>query len=522
MRNDRHLIYLLAAAALYLGVMIHLGRLPNLDGDELFFKAPGREWAATGRFAAPELAGFHDLNPPPEEVWLLYPPLYPMLFGGFVKLFHFGWRQCIAFDALIHVGLALVTYRVALKLSTGGDSRAAFWAGLAILPLGASVAGRPDELAICLGMAGLLPLLSPRASPGRSMPLALAMAAASGALFGLCAGASSVAAVVLGLIALGFLITRAESPARLIALGLVWAGSAAVALAVLLAPVLVVHPDAYLQYVQNARLCLNDPRPRWQKLVGLLRFGWPVNLPTLGILALGLVHAAGAARGARWRSAQLWLGPASGVAFLLLLGPHNARYPWFLGPYALAAAAVSLVDPTLKSGARPRGARCFAIMLTLLTLLGSLDTVRQTLILALLPRDQSLEYNARLLCQVLPRGTTVMTYDHWWSLAGDHVVFDQGLGRAHWKDVEYILVGAGDLAPSVLDLGPALHAYMKEHFRPIQDNRSKRPVTLFGLPLSRSYLRGFGTLIFARCPEPALRHLAQTGGGPIAGIASHD
>jgi hypothetical protein len=65
-----------------------------------------------------------------------------------VKLFGFGWRQCVAFDAVIHACLALLTYAVALGLSGGKNRQAAFWAGLAVLPLGVFSTGRPDELAL--------------------------------------------------------------------------------------------------------------------------------------------------------------------------------------------------------------------------------------------------------------------------------------------------------------------------------------------------------------------------------------
>ena len=127
----RYTIYILIAALAYLVVLTIVGRLPCLFTDEIFFKAAGREWAATGRFAAPELAGALGLAPPLEEVWLPYPPLYPILFGGFVKVFGFGWRACVAFDALIHACLAVLTFGVALGLSTSRDRRVAFCLGFA-------------------------------------------------------------------------------------------------------------------------------------------------------------------------------------------------------------------------------------------------------------------------------------------------------------------------------------------------------------------------------------------------------
>src|SRR5271157_372421 len=105
------------AIILYLFVLIRLGRLPQLDGDEISFKSPGREWAASGRFASPELRGWRGLDPPLERIWLIYPPVYPFLFGVFVKVFGFGWRQCEMFDGLIRVALAALTYAVAYRLA---------------------------------------------------------------------------------------------------------------------------------------------------------------------------------------------------------------------------------------------------------------------------------------------------------------------------------------------------------------------------------------------------------------------
>src|SRR5690348_11300028 len=100
---------LFAGLIAYVALLTTIGRLPNIDGDEIFYKAPGREWAQTGRFAAPELTGYLDVPPAFEEVWLVYPPVYPFSFGLFVKIAGFGWRQAVFFDAFIHALLAAAT-----------------------------------------------------------------------------------------------------------------------------------------------------------------------------------------------------------------------------------------------------------------------------------------------------------------------------------------------------------------------------------------------------------------------------
>src|SRR5262249_10943872 len=140
-------------------------------------------------------------------------------------------------------------------------------------------------------------------------------------------------------------------------------------------------------------------------------------------------------------------------------------------------------------------------------LIGAVDSMRQGIVVATLPLEGSLDYNAHLLCRLLPRGSTVLTYDHWWSLGGDHTVYEPGVGRGHWDEIEYVVAGAEGVRP------PQLQTYVKEHFRPIHDNRSASPPKLFGVTLSRTCYRGFGAVVFARSAAPAhSRRLGQTEG----------
>src|SRR5271166_2671778 len=71
--------------------------------DEVFFKAAGRNWAMTGRFAAPEITGRLSEGPQLSEVYFAQPPLYTFLFGVYVRMAGFSPRSCIAYDMIIHL-----------------------------------------------------------------------------------------------------------------------------------------------------------------------------------------------------------------------------------------------------------------------------------------------------------------------------------------------------------------------------------------------------------------------------------
>src|SRR5258708_20764181 len=86
MSRKTALAILLALSALYCLAELVPGRFAVTD--EVFFKAAGRNWAATGRFAAPEMKGYFSnvLVPPATEVFFAYPPLYTFLFGVYTMI----------------------------------------------------------------------------------------------------------------------------------------------------------------------------------------------------------------------------------------------------------------------------------------------------------------------------------------------------------------------------------------------------------------------------------------------------
>ena len=91
--------------ALYVIAAVLIGHFPLLD--VIPFKAAGLHWALSGHFAAPEMRGFQDLRPPLEDIYFAHLPGYVFVFGLFVKLFGFGPRQCLLYDALIHAWLGM-------------------------------------------------------------------------------------------------------------------------------------------------------------------------------------------------------------------------------------------------------------------------------------------------------------------------------------------------------------------------------------------------------------------------------
>ncbi len=132
-RRNRALACLFVLSGLYCITELIPGRFAVTD--EVFFKAAGRNWAATGRFAAPECTGFNSLVPPVSEVFFAYPPLYPFLFGVYTKVVGFGPRSCILYDLAIHLLLVWCGTLVA-RLVHGVPWSVAVLCGALLLPLG--------------------------------------------------------------------------------------------------------------------------------------------------------------------------------------------------------------------------------------------------------------------------------------------------------------------------------------------------------------------------------------------------
>src|SRR5262245_15167598 len=102
--KTRPLLPLLLLLAVFFVLELAYPRFPV--SDEIVFKSAGRNVSQGGAFAAPERNGFMHADPPVEQVYAIYPPLYTWLFGQWTRAIGFGWAACVSFDALISVGLA--------------------------------------------------------------------------------------------------------------------------------------------------------------------------------------------------------------------------------------------------------------------------------------------------------------------------------------------------------------------------------------------------------------------------------
>jgi hypothetical protein len=489
-------VVLVSILSLYVGLALVFGRYSGYD--EPWYKSAGREWGLHGKFASPELTGnLPNVDPPPEEIYFTYPPLYSILFGVLVRIAGFGWRQCAFYDAVIHVVLVYQVYLLSRKLS--GDRLSSWKAlipALAVLPLGI-VDGRPDELSICFALAGLLVLLPDRQTWPR---LAL-----SGAFFGLCAGTSVAGAVMLGFIAFAAIVTEPRSLARILGACGLWGFAAAVVLGLTVAPILMPYPGAIEQYRAIASVHIHSGNPLSRFLGALQHFRHMILSASLTIL-IGLVISAFTWRsGGTRRWLRLWLGPILALGFMFATVPQKANYLWFLIPWVVSAIAAEL---TFGRTRFPRVARAaIALGLFCALLLGVELAGKYAISLATLPPSQRPEFNQRILDSTVPPGATVLAMDSWWFLAGDHLVYDARWSRVTPDMVDYVvLTGNGSTAPGVpLDVRVRKNKDfpLNEDYEVVSDNLNRKPLMLLGRPLTNSAY-GFGNIVYRRksLPKP--------------------
>jgi len=416
----------------YALVQTWIGRFVHID--EVGFKAAGREWAASGRFASTEgtgvwtMHGFHAVQPPPSEIYFLQPPLYPFSFGLFVKLFGFGPWQCILFDALIHAALAFVTYLTAKRFTSHLSLGQAFLVGLAVLPLGTT--SRPEELATCLGMSGLYFLL-PSVTGYRQV-------LCSGCLFGLCAATSIAAAGLLGMVAVVLLFLGPRPVAGRLLQATTLGAAAALTLSLALAPIFVSHPEAYRQLLSH----VGDHVGMADYLQSLLR-AWKIG-PDYLLLFFGLLLMAplglwlGREVYPRRLWVELWLGPLLAFAVMMVFTPGKFFYTWVLGPWLLVANAVSLrVLTTLVPRWQLRG---IALVLLVAYAIGMAPFFDNLVTMLSLAPEQSLARNTQIVNDLIPEGSVVMTDSYWWVLGNRCHVRDPWLSQPE-KDIDFIIFG---------------------------------------------------------------------------------
>jgi hypothetical protein len=477
---------LLVTIAGYVVLSAALGRFPTID--EVFFKAPGREWATTGRFAAPELTGLpflQGIEPPVDEVWFVHPPGYPFVFGLYTRLVGFGPTPCIVFDALIHGLLAFLTWLLTRRLGDGLPNPLCFLVAVAVLPLGVTTLSRPDELAMCLGMAGLLLLLRPKAG--------LTTMALSGLLFGLCAATFVGTALLLGIIGLTLLPAHSRYRATI-----VWMGVATSTCLAAIAPILVAHPGAYRQYLAHSAAhvaqgnFLSALFTHWE----YEDFHRSITLLCVVVATVGAMTRTPLMSWRLWR--KLWLGPALAIAVVALLLPNKLYYLWFVGPWMMAAAAIT--GRAAAPFAHQLLLRVAAVFVLAFYAIAVASFLRQTLTMIMLPPSQRLHFNADFVRQSVPPGSRVVTDHYWWSLAQDRKVYDRYFSQVRPEEIDYVvLIGDDASGQVVLSDVPALPPGSLARFELIHDNVNTQPPRLFGRPIPGA--SGFGAAVLRRTPS---------------------
>ncbi|WP_156346027.1 hypothetical protein [Verrucomicrobium spinosum] len=309
-------IFLFVAAS-WLAFLIFFGRAPATD--EVFFKCTGLSWLLGGPWAAKEETGFFGpaIQPGIEEIFFTYPPGYPLGFGLFAKLFGFSWRTCVAYDAVIHLALVF-TLGIFFGKLDGNVKKWRWWIATGLIFAGA--AGRPDELAMLFGYAGLAAASSSQTST-RNLWI-------SNLLLACCSVVSVPCIMVLGTIRAGWILFS-RMPASRKALQtstLLLCGAAAWAATALWATG--EHPGALTQNIAVTFGLVSSPGA---DSVQQLLIYYPTSVAATALLALlgvwQLIRSRGIEEFLSW--CQFWVAPLLVWAFFFTRYPHQGYYYWF-------------------------------------------------------------------------------------------------------------------------------------------------------------------------------------------------
>lgn len=496
--NDRlmKLLFVIACAFALL-VEVIPGRPPSTD--EEFFKSAGRNWAATGHFAAPEVVGRVDVKPSLDVVYFAQPPLYSFIFGVYTRIAGFGPFQCILFDVLIHLLLAACTVLLARRVFQV-PTVFAYAVGIFVLPMGTR--GRPDELAMCLAVAGTVCWTLDVAPRYRAL--------LAGVAFGLC-GATSIG-VLLFLSPMAFLVAHHRRVLTLWTAGLAVCSGIAVGL-LCVSPILIPHPDAYKQLLAHA----SDQSPelgrevehgqsRWASIVhsyedgtrfalhyGSADIAAPIGAVVLIVLCLWSMPK----EGSRQRK-QCAAVAVAGMAAEWAILPGKATYIWFFAPWLLSLSAIVLARslPTLRGGLRALA----LLAIVFFVAVGSAIYVKNRLVMLTLPENQSFYRNMDQVRSFIPAGSRVVTREYWWALADKCQVFDPDFSRPNPIDVDYLITnGNGSRVPgNPQAFSPYFADFARgNHFVVIEDALNRQPFKLGGIRITNSGY-GFGAYVLAR------------------------
>jgi hypothetical protein len=477
----RNVTILIALQAAYLVTELLLGRF--IGGDEIAYKAAGREWARSGNFIAPELRGFAAWRDPAHPFDLargFAPPLYTFAFGVFVKIFGFNPTTNVAFDASMHILLGWAAWTLTRALGPRLPYEAAMIAAAATLPL--TTGGRPDEMGALLAMFGSAILLR---------DVSTRRAIAAGALFGLSGGTSLVAAAILTVWPLRALLET--PPRRAITAAAIFASCAAIVFILAMLPMITIMPDGIAQLAHHAS---DSVRTSYSYAIGnSLRYGRAFYLAACAALVVAAAHFVHVLRARSSRSwALLWLPPLAALAALFIFLPVKYYYVWIVDPSLFAAAACALGMLPWRFAART----AVAALAILLWCAAASRFAVMSIVRATFPPGQRMSENVELIHRMIPAGSGVMTYDFWPALAGSSYRTYSTEANPRWSDVDYIvLTGNGSGAPGQPQtLRPEQLEYVRQHYTPIFDNLNRKPFAIG--PIHTNSAWGYGPRILKR------------------------
>jgi hypothetical protein len=475
------------------------GRSPAID--EEFFKAAGQHWAATGQFVAPEIIGRIEVKPGLDEIYFAQPPGYTFLFGVYTKVVGFGPLRCILFDVLIHLLLVLLTILLARRLFHVPPAYA-YAIGTFLLTI--ATVGRPDELAMGIGILGIL-AWTLDISPSRRAIL-------SGIAFGIC-GSTSVG-VFLFFSIMAFLVGYQYKALR-ISTFLLAIVSGAIVACCCVAPILISHPDAYMQLLVHASVQspeLGEAVDAGQSRVAGILHSYVGGarsvvvlhsaivftiLGALGVIALCMPKAK--SDHARMLRQCVWLAIGE-LIFEWLLLPGKATYLWFFAPWLLSIAAAYWVQllPERRARLRIPVAAVVVVCGGIVVLQYAKD--RASVLLA--PKDQSFTANMDRVRALIPAGSTVVTLEYWWALADKCKVLDPDFSHPNPIVADYYIeTGNGAGKPGTpLKIQDYYEDYARDHkFVVIENDLNKTAPHIAGIRIANSAY-GFGPLVLAN-PE---------------------
>ena len=495
----RQFVPLLALLVIFFALEFLYPGFPDID--EEFYKSAGRNLSAGHSFAAPEMGNFSYLShlvPPVQRIWFAHPPVYSWLFGQAVRLLGFGWKVCVAYDALISAALSVCVFGLARRLSKmmmgseNGPLRTALLLLPALFTLLLRQTGRPDELAMTWSYANLWLL-----SLG---PFGVGTALASGFLAGLTLCTST--GVWIGFLPLigGFWLMHANRIRLPLLLTLSMAGAVGAA-AICLVPLYLMEPTFYHQFFQHARVAVESSmRIRISEAVEL---AWRVAPPrllvlvaTLPLLGLGLVRAWCVRP--RIETFAIYVAPIAGFLLLFYLrGSHT--YWWFLQPWFLI---VALLVAARSWGNERKWSSLAAAACLVLGLSGAMMwPVKAYVTRVSLPANQQIEVSEERLRQVIPVNATVLTLNAWWALAGDRTVLHPNASDIDdLRRIDYFVAdgnGTGTPRTWIEPANPRYKALLRSEFEVIRDDLPRERVQIFGRTVSASAY-GFGSIVLRR------------------------